>query len=85
MDIGGYIHNYEGFYEKSTYQMSINRERMSMTLGAHASLMRILSFLLLFFSWLRDLKRRSNHPKILWILLEARHLNNFKNSLKGTL
>ena len=25
MDAGGYKHNYEGFYEKFTYQMSINR------------------------------------------------------------
>ena len=25
MDIGGYRHNYEGFYEKSTYQISINK------------------------------------------------------------
>ena len=26
MDVGGYRNNYENFYEKSTYQMSINRE-----------------------------------------------------------
>ena len=38
MDVGGYRHNYEGFYEKSTYQMSINKERMATTEGAHASL-----------------------------------------------
>ena len=25
MDVGRYRHNYEGFYEKSTYQMFINR------------------------------------------------------------
>ena len=24
-DVGGYRHNYEGFYEKTAYQMSINR------------------------------------------------------------
>ena len=24
VNVGGYIHNYEGFYKKSTYQMSIN-------------------------------------------------------------
>ena len=27
MDVGGYRHNYEGFYEKTSFQMSINRER----------------------------------------------------------
>ena len=25
MDVGEYRHNYEGFYEKTSYQMSINR------------------------------------------------------------
>ena len=29
MDVGGYRHNYEGLYEKSTYQMSINRGEQS--------------------------------------------------------
>ena len=50
MDVGGYRHNYEGFYEKTSYQISINRGRMTTTQGAHASLVGILSFLL-FFSW----------------------------------
>ena len=50
MDVGGYRHNYEGFYEKFTYHMSINRERMTKTQGAHASLIEILS-LLMFLSW----------------------------------
>ena len=31
MDIGGYRHNYEGFYEKTSYQMSINMGRMTTT------------------------------------------------------
>ena len=31
MDVGGYRHNYEGFYKKSTYQISINRERTTTT------------------------------------------------------
>ena len=47
MDVGGYRHNYEGFYEKTSYQMSINRGRMTTTEGAHASLVGIISFLLL--------------------------------------
>ena len=46
MDVGGYRHNYEGFYEKTLYQMSINRGRTTTTKGAHASLVRILSILL---------------------------------------
>ena len=25
MDVGGYRHNYEGFYEKTSYQMFINK------------------------------------------------------------
>ena len=44
MDVGGYRHNYEGFYEKSSYQMSINRGRTTTTKGDHASLVGILSF-----------------------------------------
>ena len=84
MDVGGYRHNYEDFYEKSIYQISINRERKTTTQGAHASLMGILSFLL-FLSWYRVLKRRSNHPETVWIALEAKHLNSLKNSFKEIL
>ena len=83
MDISGYRHNYEGFYEKTSYQMSINRGRTTTTDGAHASLVGILS-ILLFLSCLRALNRRSNHPETVWIPLEARHLNSFKNSFKET-
>ena len=50
MDVGGYRHNYEGFYEKTLHQMLINRGRMTTTLGSHASLVRIHSFFL-FLSW----------------------------------
>ena len=50
MDVGGYRHNYEAFYEKTSYQMSINRGRMTTTEGAHASLVGILS-ILFFLSW----------------------------------
>ena len=50
MDVGGYRHNYEGFYEKNAYRMSINRERTTITEGAYASLVGILSFPL-FLSW----------------------------------
>ena len=42
----GYKHNYEGFYEKTSYQIYKNRERTTITLGAHASLVGILSFIL---------------------------------------
>ena len=45
MDVGGYRHNYEGFYKKITYQMSINRERMTTSQGSHESLVRIFFFL----------------------------------------
>ena len=50
MDVGGYRHKHEGFYEKTLYQMSINKERTNTTQGADASLLRIISFLL-FLSW----------------------------------
>ena len=50
MHVGGYRHNYEGFYEKTLYQMSINRGRTTTTQGAHASLVGIIS-ILLFLSW----------------------------------
>ena len=33
MGVGRYRHNYEGFYEKNSYQMSINRGRMTTTKG----------------------------------------------------
>ena len=79
-----YRYNYEGFYEKSTYQMSSYRERTTTTQGAHASLVKFLSFLL-FLSWLRALKRKSNHLEIVRTQLKARHLNSFNNSLKETL
>ena len=55
MNVDRYRHNYEGsidfglwmwIYEKSIYQMSINRGRTTTTEGAHASLVKILSFLL---------------------------------------
>ena len=45
MNVDGYRHNYEGFYDKSTYQKSINRERTTIIEGAHVSIMRILSFI----------------------------------------
>ena len=83
MDVGGYRHNYDGFYGKTSYQMSINRGRMTTTKGAHASLVEILSILLFLFRG-RALKRRSNHLETVWIPLEAKHLNSFKNSFKET-
>ena len=45
-----YIYNYEGFYEKTSYQISINRGRTTTTKGARESLVGILSFLF-FLSW----------------------------------
>ena len=50
MDVGGYRYNYEGVYTKTSYQISINRERTTTTQGTHASLVRILSFIL-FLYW----------------------------------
>ena len=44
MDVGGYRHNYEGFYEKTSYQMSINRGRTTTTKGAHAALWEFSPF-----------------------------------------
>ena len=48
MDVNGY--NYDGFYQKITYQMSLNKGRMTTTQGSLASLVKILT-LLLFLSW----------------------------------
>ena len=76
MDVGEYRHNYEGFYEKTSYQMSVNMGRTTTAKGAHTSLVGILS-ILLFLSRYRALNMRSNHPKTVWIPLEARHLNSF--------
>ena len=50
MDVGGYRHNYEGFYKKFAYQMSINRGKTTTTEGFHACLVGILSFIL-YLSW----------------------------------
>ena len=44
MNVGGCRHIYEGFYEKSIYQMTINRERTTTIEGAFSSLVGILSF-----------------------------------------
>ena len=49
MDVGGYKHNYEGFYEKSIYKTFRNRKTTT-TQCAYVSLMRILKFLL-FLYW----------------------------------
>ena len=76
MDVGRYKHNYEGINKKYTHQMLINRGRTTITLGANTSLMRILSFLV-FLSWLRTLKKRSNDLEIVFIPLESKHLNSF--------
>ena len=46
LDVSEHKYNYESFYKKITYPMSINRERMTTTQSAHASLVGILSFLL---------------------------------------
>ena len=46
MDVSGYRHNYGGFV-KSSYA-SINKERTTKIEGSHASLVRILSFILFF-------------------------------------
>ena len=64
------------FIKKSTYQMTT-------TQSAYTSLVRILYFLL-FLSWWRALNMRSNHVETIWIPLEARQLNSFKNSFKRT-
>ena len=49
VDLDGYSHNYEGFYEKLRYQMSINRRKTTITQGVHAkfenSLLYFLSLL----------------------------------------
>ena len=50
IDVSGYRHNYDSFYEKTSYQMSVNRGRTTTTQGAHANHVGILSFLL-FLSW----------------------------------
>ena len=50
MDIGGYRHNFEGFWEKFTYLMSINKEKMNTIEGAHTKFMK--SSLLSFFALL---------------------------------
>ena len=62
--------------------MSINRGRMITTQGAHASLLRIIPFHSILVKSLED---ESQPPKIMWISLEARHLNSFKNPFNGTL
>ena len=41
MDVGRYRHNYEGFYKKTSFQMSINRGRTTTNKASHASLVGI--------------------------------------------
>ena len=66
---------------KSTYQISISRERTTTTKSAHTSLLKILFFLFII-SLSRVLKMRSKNLAIMGIPLEVRHLNNFKNYFK---
>ena len=42
INIGKYRNNYEGFYKKSTYQMTIHRGRIITIQGYHISLTGIL-------------------------------------------
>ena len=80
MDVGRYRHNYEGFYEKTSYEISINRERTISTQGAHASLVRILTMQALVKSVEEEIQPSGDRVDT----LEARHLNSFKNSFKET-
>ena len=48
INIGRYDHNYKGLYEKSTYQMFVTKGRTTTTQCAHASVVGIISFILLF-------------------------------------
>ena len=50
IDVGGCRHNYDCFYEKIIYQISINRRKTTTTRGAHVSHVGILSSFL-FLSW----------------------------------
>ena len=52
---------------------------MTTTQGAHTSLMETL-LILVFLSWSRALKRKSNHLAMMWIFLEDKKLDNFENS-----
>ena len=49
MGIGGYRHKYTDIYENFTLPKSINKWRTTITIDAHASLVRILSFFCLSF------------------------------------
>ena len=46
IDIGGYTYNSLGFCEKFTYPLSRNKTRIIATQGAHANLVKTLSFLI---------------------------------------
>ena len=50
ISVGGYKHNFEGFYKNFTYPIFINKERMTTTQGVHANLIETLPFLLVL-SW----------------------------------
>ena len=60
MNVDRYRHNYEDFCEMFTNPKYINRERMSTTQGSHTNIVQTL-LILIFRSWSRALKRKSNH------------------------
>ena len=54
IDVCGYKHNYDSFYEKFIYQMSINRGRTTTTQGAQASLVGIFFLLSSLSLWMKS-------------------------------
>ena len=65
------------FVKKFMYLKSINKGRMTTTYGVYASLDANSPFSSHYFL-VNNLKRRSKCLENVWIPLEARHLNNFK-------
>ena len=83
MDVGSYIHNFEGFGEKvhipNVYKLGIRNNRHLRVPMQTLSFLETLLFIL-FLSWRRALMRRFNCILIVWILLEVEILKNYKNS-----
>ena len=84
MDVGRYRYNYKGFYKKiyipTIYKYGENNR------NSRCSCKPCENYLISSISLLeKSFDEEINHHEIVWIPLEVRHLNSFKNSFKKTL
>ena len=78
-NVGGYRHNFKGFYKKILYPMSINKERIDTTQGFHANFVdkTLLSYVFLLEKSIEEeIKLSNNHVDTVggWTLEQLQEL-----------